>query len=96
MNVVKEGLPNIVVELMFLKVLMLNRKKPQESVKFGAINIFSDKEFGFQASICNGCHEVLMMSIYPSIIDILNISVIDYCCVVSRISKSKAIKHKSF
>ena len=38
------------------------------------------------------CHDLLMMSINLSIIAILNIKGSDYCCIISLISKSEAIK----
>ena len=49
---------------------------------------FPDKEFKFQQCLCNGCHDVLMMSIILNDLAILNISAADYCCVINGISKS--------
>ena len=53
--------------------------------------VFSDKEFKFQANVFNRCHYVLMMSMNLSDIATLNVKVADYGCIISRISKSKAI-----
>ena len=51
-----------------------------------------DKDFKFQANVCNICHDLLMMSMNHSNIAILNINGSDYCCIVSEISKNEAIK----
>ena len=53
---------------------------------------FLDKGYKFQPDVCNGCHDVLMMSISLSSIAILNIYSDDYHCIISGISKSEAIK----
>ena len=52
---------------------------------------FLDKEFKFQPDVYNGCLDVLMISMNPSNIAILKTDCIDYCCVISRTSKSEAI-----
>ena len=52
---------------------------------------FLNKGFKFQLVVCNGCHNLLMMSMSLSDIAILNIKGADYCCVISGISKSEAI-----
>ena len=52
---------------------------------------FLNKGFKFQANVCNGCHDLLMMSMNLSDIAILNIKGSDYCCIISGISKSEAI-----
>ena len=52
---------------------------------------FLDKGLKFQPDVCNGCHDVLMMSISLSDTAILNIHGADYCCIISGISKSEAI-----
>ena len=49
---------------------------------------FLNKGFKFQANVCNGCHDLLMMSINLSNIAISNINRSGYCCIISRISKS--------
>ena len=45
----------------------------------------------FQPNIYNRCHDLLMMSFNLSDIDILNIKVSDYRCIISLISKNQAI-----
>ena len=51
----------------------------------------SDKGFKFQSSACNGCHDVLMMSIDINSITILDIHGVDYRCIIAGICKSEAI-----
>ena len=53
---------------------------------------FLNKGFKFQPNVCNRCHDVLMMSMNLSNITILSIKGSDYHCIISRISKSEAIK----
>ena len=50
---------------------------------------FVDKGFKFQPNVCNGCHDLLMMSMNLSDIAILNIKGSDYCCIISLISKKR-------
>ena len=51
-----------------------------------------DNGFKFQLDVCNKCHGVLMMSMDFRDIVILKIHGADNRCIISRISKSKAIK----
>ena len=53
---------------------------------------FSNKVFKFQLNVCNRCQDLLIMSMNLNDIAILNIKGSDYCCIIGRISKSKAIK----
>ena len=50
--------------------------------------------FRFQPNFCNRCHDFLMMSMNLRNIGMLNIEGFDYCCIISLISKNKAIKLK--
>ena len=52
---------------------------------------FLDKGFKFQWYVCNGRHGVLMISINPNDIAILNINCADYHCIINGISKSDAL-----
>ena len=52
---------------------------------------FLNYSFTFQPHACNRCHDLLMMSIKPSDIAIVNINGSDYCSVISLISKYEAI-----
>ena len=51
---------------------------------------FLHHSFMFQPNICRRCHDLLMMSMKPSSIAILNIIVSDYRCIISLISKNEA------
>ena len=79
------------LELKFLKELMLIKQANQKSVIFVTIGIFLDKSFMFQPNVYNRCQDLLMMSMNLSDIAILNMKSADYPCITSRISKSEAI-----
>ena len=51
---------------------------------------FLDKGFQFQQNVCNGCNDLLMMSMNLNDIAILNIKIVDYHCIISGIGKSKS------
>ena len=80
------------VELTFLKELMLIRRAIQKNAIFITVCIFLEKGFSFQLCACNGCHDVLMMFMKLSVIAILNINNSSYCCTINKISKKEAIK----
>ena len=69
------------IELTFLKVLMLIRQGNQKSV------LFLDKGFKFYQDVCNRFHAVLIMSTNFSNIAILKIKSADYCFIFSGISE---------
>ena len=48
---------------------------------------FLDKAFTFEPYVCNGCHDVLVVSVNLSNIAILNINGADYLCSINKISK---------
>ena len=50
---------------------------------------FLDKGFQFQQNVCNGCNDLLMMSMTLNDIAILNIKIADYHCIISGIGKSE-------
>ena len=79
------------IKLPFLKELVLIRQVNQKSAIFVTIGFFKNKGFKFQPHVCNGCHNLLMMSINLSNIAILNIKGAVYCCIISKISKSEAL-----
>ena len=83
------------IDLTLLKELMLKRQTNQKSAIFVTfICYFLNKWFNFQLNVCNRCHDPLMMSMNLSDIAILNIKSDDYCCIISGISKSEAMKLK--
>ena len=53
---------------------------------------FLNKSFKFQPNVCNRYNDLLMASMKLSDIAILNIKGFDYCCIISRIGNSEAIK----
>ena len=52
---------------------------------------FLNKGLKFQPNVCNESHDLLMISMNFSNIAILNIKGFEYCCIISRICKNKAI-----
>ena len=44
----------------------------------------------FQHSVCNGCHNLTMLSVNISNIAIITAKNVDYCCIIHNISKSEA------
>ena len=75
----------------FSKGTMLIRKANQKSVMFVTIGIFLNKGFKFQPNVSKKCHDLLMMSMNLSNIDVLNIKGSDYCCIINGVSKNEAI-----
>ena len=53
--------------------------------------LFLDKGFKFQPNFCDGCHDLLMISMNLNDFAILNIRGSDYRCIISGISKNDAI-----
>ena len=53
---------------------------------------YLDKGFKLQQHVFNGCHGVLMMSVSLSDIAILKIHGLGYCCIITGIIKSEAMK----
>ena len=52
---------------------------------------FFNHGFKFQDVVCNGCHDLTMLSVNVSDIAIITVKNIDYCCIIHNISKSEAI-----
>ena len=52
---------------------------------------FLDKGFKFQPDGCNGCHDILMISMTLSNIAVLNIHSFDYRFIMNGISKSEVV-----
>ena len=72
-----------------------------KSVLFVSIRDFEAKGFRFRPVICNGCHDVLRMSINIKSIVNLNIHGVNYCCIIAGMTvtvwkkfDSKSIYHK--
>ena len=69
----------------------INKKSASKEYDICHYWYFLDKWFQFQSQVCNGCHDVLMMFVNLSDIAILNINGVDYCCIITGISKSEAV-----
>ena len=52
---------------------------------------FFNHGFKFQDSVCNGCHDLTMLSVNISDIAIITVKNVDYRCIIHNISKSEAI-----
>ena len=76
----------ILIELTFLKELMLLKQVHQEC-DICHYWYFLNYGFTFQPNTCNRCHDLLMMSMNLRDIAILNIKESNYCCIISLISK---------
>ena len=44
-----------------------------------------------QSTVCNECHDLLMVSVVFNDIAILNIQSIDYSCIINEIGKIEAV-----
>ena len=44
----------------------------------------------FQDYVCNGCHDLSLLTVNKSDIAIITVKKVDYCCIVHNISKSEA------
>ena len=64
---------------------------PLRRVSFLDIGVFLDKWLRFRNTICNGCHDILIMSIDFKSIVILYINRVGSFCIIFEISKRKAI-----
>lgn len=53
---------------------------------------FLDKGFEFQVDVCNGYHDILMMSLILTDVANLHIHGADYYCIISVIRRNEAIK----
>ena len=51
---------------------------------------FFNHGFKFQDCVCNGCHDLTMLSVTISDIAIITVKNVDYCCIIHN-SKSEAI-----
>ena len=82
----------MLIKLTFLKGLVLIRRLHPKSFFICLYWYFLDKRFKLQLDVCNGCRDVLMMSMYFNHIALSNILLsIDYHSIFSRISKSEAV-----
>ena len=52
---------------------------------------FFNHGFKFQDSICNGCHDLTMLSLNIRDTTVITVKNVDYHCIIHNISKSEAI-----
>ena len=80
----------ILIELTFLKKLLLIKQVHQKSMIF-VIWYFLNYSFQFQLDVCNRCHDLLMMSMNLILnnISVLNLKGSNYHSIISLISKNK-------
>ena len=57
---------------------------------------FFNHEFKFQDSVCNGRHDLTMLSVNISDISVISIKNVDNRCTIHNISKSEAINLLKF
>ena len=81
----------MIIELLFLKVLMLIRPLFLGSVLFCHYWYFLVKGFRFPPTVCNGCPDVSVLSFDVNNIYILIIHGVDYCCIIFGIRKSQTV-----
>ena len=62
-----------------------------EKLSFLAEVTFNKTSLNWKHYVCNACRDLFMMFINLNGISILNILDIDYCCIISGISKSEAL-----
>ena len=75
------------IELKFLKELILIKQVHQKNVIIVTIAFFLNEGFKFQADICKGCHDVLMMFVTLNNVAISKVSVVYYRCIINGIRK---------
>ena len=52
---------------------------------------FFNNGFKFQDSVCNVCHDLMILCLNISNIAIITVIVVDYRCIINEITKSEAI-----
>ena len=72
-----------------MKELILVKQMNGNSVIFVNISLL-DTEFMFQTYASNSCHDSLMMSINLDDFIILSVKGVDYCCIISVITKMQS------
>ena len=80
------------IEVTFLKELMLIKQANQKSAIFATIGIFHMKVFSFNQMSVMHAMIYKLMSLSLSDNAISNIKGSDYRCIISRINKNEAIK----
>ena len=66
------------------------KKCIKKCVTYNYLYLF-DKVFMFHGDVCNGCLDLLLMSINLNGIAIFNIWSVNYCCIIKIVSNTKAV-----
>ena len=81
----------IMIELIFLRILMLVVRQVHLKSIFCHYWYFLDRGFKFQPSVYNGLHDALVMFINLNDIAIFNICSVNYQCIIARINNDETI-----
>ena len=76
---------------MLKTLMMLIKKVNKRSAVFFIICIFEDKGFKFQMNVCNGCHDLLMITVNIKDIVISKIQGVDYRFTINKINKIESL-----
>ena len=92
----------IVLKIRYYKLCIITESNISEGIEFHKSDNkskecmichywFFNHRFEFQDPVCNGCHDLTMLSVNISDIFIITIKNVDYCCIIHNISKSETI-----
>ena len=59
-------------------------------------NWFFKNEFRFQDSVCNGCHDLIILWLHLSDIAIINVKNVDYCLLFMTLANLKQFVYQKF
>ena len=84
-----------------MQILYYDRIDISEGIDLAKINNSKERKichywlfnhgFEFQDSICNGCHDLTMLSVNISNVAAITVKNVDYRCIIYNIIKSEAI-----
>ena len=80
------------VELTFFDRIGVHKTSESKKCKTCHYWYILGKDFKFKPDVCNGCHNLSMISMKLSDIFILNIKGTAYCCIISGITKGEALQ----
>ena len=72
---------------------MLIKQVHLSNALFARIGTFLDKDFKFQSTVSDDCHDILIMFVDINSIATSNIHGVDYCSLFFGINKSEAINY---
>ena len=76
-------------KLIKAKKLILLKLTRARNLWFATI-VFFNNGFKFQDFVCNGCNNLINLSVNISNIAIITVKNVDYCCIIYNINKSEA------